>query len=125
MEVSTGAATSLALHAVWPHSAVSTKDCHDSDPESFLQEGGHSAFAGVKRGSAQNAFMTTPTEFFHWYIVDERTGKRERTTYKLTRKDAEQAFPGAEPDLQSREVRDLSDPGRAPPSSRPGEEWVN
>ena len=99
--------------------------CHDSDPESFLQEGGRSAFAGVKRGSAQNAFMTTPTEFFHWYIVDERTGKRERTTYKLTRKDAEQAFPGAEPDLQSREVRDLSDPGRAPPSSRPGEEWVN
>jgi len=24
--------------------------------------------------------MTTPTEFFKWYIVDERTGKRRLTT---------------------------------------------
>jgi len=28
-----------------------------------------------------------------------------RTTYKMKRADAEQQFPGAEPDLQSREVR--------------------
>ena len=111
MEVSTGAATSLALHAPRPQNPSYKKA---AAPPSQVQ-----------KGSEQNAFMTTPTEFFHWYIVDERTGKRERTTYKLTRKDAEQAFPGAEPDLQSREVRDLSDPGRAPPSSRPGEEWEN
>jgi hypothetical protein len=48
--------------------------------------------------------MPTPTEFFGW-IVDERTGKRRRTSYKLTRADAERQFPGAEPDLSSREVR--------------------
>jgi hypothetical protein len=69
--------------------------------------------------------MPTPTEFFRWYIVDERTGTRVLTTYKLTRKDAEQAFPGAEPDPQSREIRNLSDPANAPPNSRPGEEWVS
>ena len=68
--------------------------------------------------------MPTPTEFFHWYVVDERTGKRELTTYKLTRKDAEKAFPGAEPDLLSREIRELSDPGDGPPNSRPGEKWA-
>jgi hypothetical protein len=96
----------------------------DSDPESFLQEGGCSAFAGVEV-PGQNLPMATSTEFFHWYIVDERTGKRGLTTYKLTRKDAELAFPGAEPDLQTREIRHLSDPGDAPLNSRPGEEWVS
>ena len=74
--------------------------------------------------SEQKSLMATPTEFFHWYIVDERTGKRERTTYKLTRKDAEHAFPGAEPDPSSREVRNLNDPGEVPPNSRPGEKWA-
>ena len=69
--------------------------------------------------------MATPTEFFHWYVVDKRTGERQRTTYKLTRKDAEHAFPGAEPDPSSREVRDVSDPGAAPPNSRPGDKWVS
>ena len=74
--------------------------------------------------SEQKILMATPTEFFHWYIVDERTGKRERTTYKLTRKDAEHAFPGAEPDPESRELRHLDDPGEAPPNSRPGDKWA-
>jgi len=46
--------------------------------------------------------MPTPTEFFNWWIVAERIGKRRLTTYKLKRADAERAFPGAEPDLQSR-----------------------
>ena len=27
--------------------------------------------------------LTTLTEFYRWYITDERTGKRRRTTYKL------------------------------------------
>jgi hypothetical protein len=44
--------------------------------------------------------MPNPTEFFNWYITDERTGERRLTTYKLSRPDAERAFPGAEPDLQ-------------------------
>jgi len=62
-----------------------------------------------------------PTEFFRWWIVDERTGKRRRTTYKLTRADAERQFSGAEPDLSSREVRVLPAPGESPPAnSKPG-----
>jgi hypothetical protein len=67
--------------------------------------------------------MTTPTEFFYWWIVDERTGKRRLTAYKMARAQAERAFPGAEPDLHSREVRHLPDPGEAPPNSRPGTPW--
>ena len=67
--------------------------------------------------------MSTPTEFFRWWITDERTGERRLTTYKLTRADAERAFPEAEPDLQTHEVRDLPDPGEAPANSRPGENW--
>jgi hypothetical protein len=55
--------------------------------------------------------MSIPTEFFRWWITDERTGKRRRTTYKLTRANAERQFPGCEPDLQSREVRDCPEPG--------------
>jgi len=65
--------------------------------------------------------MSTPTEFFRWWIIDERTGTRRLTTYALTRADAERAFPGAEPDLQTREVRDLSNPDRLPANSRPGD----
>jgi hypothetical protein len=69
--------------------------------------------------------MTTPTEFFRWHIVDEQTGKRSLTTYKLTRKDAERAFPGAEPDMRTREIRNVGDPDGAPANSRPGEEWAS
>ena len=46
--------------------------------------------------------MPTRTEFFRWRITDERTANRRRTSYKLTRADAERQYPGAEPDLQSR-----------------------
>jgi hypothetical protein len=67
--------------------------------------------------------MPTPTEFFHWWIADDHTGQRRLTTFKLSRADAEKAFPGAEPDLQTREVRDLPDMAEAPPSSRPGGNW--
>ena len=61
----------------------------------------------------------TPTEFFRWWLVDERTGKRRRTTYMMTRADAAERFPGAEPDMQSREVRHLHKPGGAPADSKP------
>jgi len=65
----------------------------------------------------------TPTEFYNWWIIDERTGTRRLTTYKLTRADAERAFPGAQPELQTRELRYLPNAGGAPASSRPGGEW--
>jgi len=70
--------------------------------------------------------MPTPTEYFRWWITDERTGKRRKTTYMLTLADALRAFPDAVPDPQSREVRNLPDPGHAPANSRPGStsgEW--
>ena len=36
--------------------------------------------------------MTTPTEFFNWWIIDQRTSKRRLTTYKLTRIDPSVRF---------------------------------
>ena len=65
--------------------------------------------------------MPPLTEYFLWYIPDEHTGKLQLTKYKLTRADAERAFPGAVPDLSSREVRDLPEIGKAPANRRPGE----
>jgi hypothetical protein len=63
------------------------------------------------------------TEFFKWWIVDERTGKRSLSSYLLTRADAARAFPGAEPDVRTREIRDLPDAGQLPATSRPGRKW--
>jgi hypothetical protein len=39
--------------------------------------------------------MRTPPEFFRFWIVDERTGKRRLTTYKLKLAEAASRFPGA------------------------------
>ena len=64
---------------------------------------------------------TTPTEFFRWWIVDEATGERRLTTYALTRADAARAFPGAEPDVQTRRLRHLHEPDEAPANSRSGD----
>jgi len=66
----------------------------------------------------------TPPEFYKWWISDAHTGERCLSAYRLTRADAERAFPGAEPDLQTRERRYLPKAGDAPASSRPGEEWA-
>ena len=55
--------------------------------------------------------MSTSTEFFRWFIVDERTGKRRLTTYAMTRQEAAEGYPDAEPDLRTREVRNLPEPG--------------
>ena len=63
--------------------------------------------------------MPIPTEYFRWWIIDERTGKRRRTTYKMSRAVAAERYPDAEPDLQSREVIDLPAPGEALGNSRP------
>jgi hypothetical protein len=32
--------------------------------------------------------VPTPTEFYRWFIIDERTDKRRLTTYKMTRAQA-------------------------------------
>jgi len=63
--------------------------------------------------------MSTSTEFFRWYITDERTGKHRRTTYAMTRAEAAERFPGAEPDLRTREVRNLPAPGEGHGNTRP------
>jgi hypothetical protein len=63
--------------------------------------------------------MSTPTECFRWWITDERTGKRRLTRYAMTREQAGERFPDAEPDLQSREVGDLPEPGEAGGNGRP------
>jgi len=63
--------------------------------------------------------MAIPTEFFRWWIIDERTGKRRRTTYKLSRENAARQFPGCEPDLSSREIRMLPGPGEWSGNAKP------
>jgi hypothetical protein len=35
--------------------------------------------------------MPTPTEFFRWWMTDERTGERRLTRYAMTRTEAEPA----------------------------------
>jgi len=67
--------------------------------------------------------MGIPTEFFRWWIFDERTGERSLSTYLLTRVDAARAFPGAEPHVATREIRDVPDAGEMLPTSRPGRKW--
>jgi hypothetical protein len=65
--------------------------------------------------------MSIPTEFFRWWIIDEQSGERRLTTYALSRADAARAFPGAEPDLQTRELRYLDEPGEPAANSRSGD----
>jgi hypothetical protein len=60
--------------------------------------------------------MATPSEF---YITDERTGKRRLTRYAMTRTEAAERYPDAEPDLRTREVRNLPERGEAPSNTRP------
>jgi hypothetical protein len=64
------------------------------------------------------------TEFFRWWIVDERTGQQCLTAYKLSRVNAGRAFPGAEPDPRTREVRITPEGCDVPPNNRPGTPWV-
>lgn len=64
--------------------------------------------------------MPIPTEFFRWWITDERTGKRRLTRFAMTRAEAAERYPGAEPNVRTREVRDLPAPGEARANTRPG-----
>jgi hypothetical protein len=52
-------------------------------------------------------------------LAEARRRQRRLTTYKLKRGEAASRFPGAEPDLQSREVRQLPDKGEIYGNSRP------
>jgi hypothetical protein len=68
--------------------------------------------------------MAGMTEFYRWWITNEVTGERVLTPYKLTRAHAALAFPGAEPDVQSREMRALPDLDAKPwAGNRHGELW--
>jgi hypothetical protein len=51
--------------------------------------------------------MSKPTEFWLWWITDERTGKRRKTTYRMTRAEAFERFPDAGPVEGSMEIRNL------------------
>ena len=53
-------------------------------------------------------------------ITDDRTGKRRLTRFAMTRAQAAERFPeGAEPDLRTREVRDLPEPGEVLCNTKP------
>jgi len=68
--------------------------------------------------------MSGVTEFYRWWITNEITGERILTPYKLTRAHAALAFPGAEPELKSHELRYLPDlDGRPWARSARGELW--
>lgn len=55
-------------------------------------------------------------DFMYYFIRDGLTGKRRRTTYRMR---AEDAPKNAEPDLASREVRRVPEPGEKPPTFQP------
>ena len=45
--------------------------------------------------------MAAPTEVFRWWIVDQVSGKRVLTSYKLTRAQAALSFARAEPNVDT------------------------
>jgi hypothetical protein len=83
------------------------------------------ATSGARPGGRHRSLATINlhplTEYFLWHIRDERTGELRLTKFKLSRADAERAFPGAEPDLSSREVREVPEVAKAPANRRPGD----
>ena len=49
-----------------------------------------------------------PTEFWKWWVIDEVTGKRRKTTYVMTRETAVERYgKDVEPVSGSMEVRNL------------------
>ena len=48
-------------------------------------------------------------EFWTWWFTDEATGKRRKTTYKMTRKVAVERFGEVQPVLGSMEIRELAE----------------
>jgi hypothetical protein len=50
--------------------------------------------------------MSTPTEFFRWWITDERTGKRRLTKFHMSAEDARDRYgDDAKPEPSTREER--------------------
>jgi len=45
-------------------------------------------------------------EYFRWWVVDQSTGERRLTDKRISREDAQRRFPGAVPDLRTREFRE-------------------
>lgn len=46
-------------------------------------------------------------EFFFWWLPPDAWSKKpRRSSWKMTREEAAKRYPGAEPDLSSREVRE-------------------
>ena len=45
-------------------------------------------------------------EYFRWWVVDQNTGERRLTDKRISREDAQRRFPGAVPDLRTREFRE-------------------
>lgn len=83
---------------------------------------------GVYNGLAKGCLKqgAAMTDFYRWWIVDEVTGERVLTPYKLTCAHAALAFPNAEPELRTLEVRELPNIGPSPwRNTRPGEPWVD
>jgi|GEM_PF-1834487 len=63
--------------------------------------------------------------FYRWWLVDERTGKRRRTSWSMTAATVRERHPSAEADLSSAEIRGgaasgASDTGRAAAESVAG-----
>lgn len=58
-------------------------------------------------------------EFFRFWIRDEITGKRRRTSFVMDRETAIERYPDAEPDPLTRELRTVYEPGEAPANTKP------
>lgn len=55
-------------------------------------------------------------EFYNWLLPPDAWNKKPRLSrWKMSRQEAEKRYPGAEPDLSTREVRDCPEPGEGGP----------
>ncbi len=50
-----------------------------------------------------------PVEYFRWWFVEERTGKRRRTRHHMSAEEAAIRYPGATPDRRTRLMREASE----------------
>ena len=64
--------------------------------------------------------MAEPLILYRWWITDDITGKRRRTSYLMTEADAKARHPSAEPDPATREERRGSADGASAVNWRPG-----
>jgi hypothetical protein len=55
--------------------------------------------------------MDEVLEFFKWWIVDDHTGERRLTAYKLNRADAHRAFPGVRTGSDNSRSKECSEKG--------------